>query len=375
MMNPNLQYHPTVFPVESDYQILFLTQTDGIGWIEIAGQRYTDEECGLLHYGKMHKIPVDGGALNEAKAYTVVFVEYKEKPVYFPKGEEVIRETYAFTPVTGENFHLFQFADTHGAVDVPLENFRRYEETYGKVDLLCLNGDINDSSASVDHFKVSFALASGAVAGTKPVIYARGNHDTRGAASELLPGYSPTAFRGGRRESFWSFRQGGLWGLVLDCGEDKYDHNIEYGGTILFENFRKREAEYLRSLIAHKDTEYAAPGVTKKVAFCHVPFVEVFNHPFDVGTEIYKEWIALLDEIGIDLLLCGHMHACYVIEPHAAGKKDAAFPVFVSSLPVHPANSRVNDKPVYTGAALVAADSQLTAWVVEDGVRRDPLAL
>lgn len=367
-MNAYLQYHPAVFAVEKDYQILFMTTTDGIGWIEIDGERYTDEECGLLHYGKMHKIPVDGAALDKAGAYTVVFVEYKEKPVYYPKGEEVIRETYTFTPVTGDDFHLFQFADTHGAVDVPLENFLRYEETYGRVDLLCLNGDINDSSASVDHFKVSFALASGAVEGTRPVIYSRGNHDTRGAASELLPGYSPTAFRGGRRETFWSFRQGGLWGLVLDCGEDKYDHNIEYGGTIQFTTFRHRETAYLKKLIAEKAAEYEAPGVTRKVAFCHVPFTEIFSHPFDVASEIYEEWIALLDEIGIDLLLCGHMHASYALPPHAEGKKDAAFPTFVSSCPVR---RDENDKPYYTGAALEQKNGCLTAYVVKDGVRTE----
>ena len=370
-MNQYLKFHPAVFAVEKDYQILFMTTTDGIGWIEIDGVRYTDEECGLLHYGKMHKIPVDGAALDAAKAYTVVFVEYKEKPVYYPKGEEVVRETYAFTPVTGEDFHLFQFADTHGAVDVPLENFRRYEDTYGKVDLLCLNGDINDSSASTAHFEVSFALASGAVEGTRPVIYSRGNHDTRGAASELLPGYSPTAFRGGRRETFWSFRQGGLWGLVLDCGEDKYDHNIEYGGTIQFTPFRERETAYLKKMLREK--EYEADGITKKIAFCHVPFVENFNHPFDVASDIYQEWCDLLGEIGIDLLVCGHMHSSYTIPVHAKADrwKDAAFPVFVSSNPVR---KDEDGKPYYTGAALEVQNGKMTAYVVKDGRRTEETA-
>lgn len=367
-MNEHLKFHPAVFAVEKDYQILFLTTTDGIGWIEVDGVRYTDEECGLLHYGKMHKIPVDGAALDKARAYTVVFVEYKEKPVYYPKGEEVIRETYTFTPVTGDKIHLFQFADTHGQVEVPLENFRRYVGTYGDIDLLCLNGDINDSSASIAHFEVSFALASGAVAGTKPVIYSRGNHDTRGAASELLPGYSPTAFRGSRRETFWSFRQGGLWGLVLDCGEDKYDTNVEYGGTIQFSTFRDRETAYLQKMIANRETEYMAPGVTKKIAFCHVPFVENFEHPFDVASDVYQGWADLLSEMGIDLLVCGHMHTCYQIPPHTEGRKDAAFPVFVSSKPVE---KNADGKPYYTGAALVIDGETIHTYVVEDGVRTE----
>ena len=70
-----------------------------------------------------------------------------------------------------------------------------------------------------------------------------------------------------------------------------------------------------------------------KLAVCHVPFVEHFPHPFDVGNEIYEEWTAMLGEIGIDLLLAGHMHRAYFI-PAGTGKcRSAAFPTAVCSIP------------------------------------------
>lgn len=361
-MNPYLRYDPAVFAVGTDYQILFWTRTNGIGWIEIDGERFTDEEVGLLHYGEMHKIPVPGALLNRVCRYTVVFVEYKEKPPYFPKGEEVIREEYVFHPLRGAEFRLFQFADTHGAITEPLECYHSFvEKTGGEVDLLVLNGDINDSSDRIACFETSFALAGNAVHGTRPILYARGNHDTRGHAAELLPGYSPTAFRDGRRESFWSFRQGDVWGVILDCGEDKYDQNVEYGGTVFFDHFRKRETAYLRSLLDNKEKEFAAPGVKTKLAICHVPFVEHFSFPFDVGGEYYEEWTALLNEIGIDILLCGHMHRAYFVQPHTSGYRDASFPTAVLSIPTHD----VDGKKIYTGGAVLCRDGKRTVAILD----------
>ena len=331
MDNTPLSYHPSVFAVGADYQIIFLTETRGLGWIEIGGERYTDEEAGLLYYGNVHKIPVPGEVLNRARSYTVVFVEYADKKPYYPEGFEKVRRTYDFRPLdpAAENYRIFHFADTHARVETPLALYR---ET-GDCDLVVLNGDINEHSYELKNFETAFALSSGSAKGEIPVIYSRGNHDTRGYAAQDLVNYIPTAFRGGRRETFYTFRQGPVWGLVLDCGEDKYDYNPEYGGTILFDPFRARETAYIRSVIADRKREYEADGVKLKLAVCHVPFVEHFPHPFDVGNEIYEEWTAMLGEIGIDLLLAGHMHRAYFI-PAGTGKcRSAAFPTAVCSIP------------------------------------------
>ena len=48
MENSVLKFDPAVFVVGHDYQIIFITETMGLGWIEIDGERYTDEEGGLL---------------------------------------------------------------------------------------------------------------------------------------------------------------------------------------------------------------------------------------------------------------------------------------------------------------------------------------
>ena len=353
--NSVLRFDPSVFVVGRDYQIIFLTTTMGIGWIEIDGERFTDEECGLLMYDTVHKIPVPGDKLNAAGHYTVVFVEYLDKKPYYPEGVEKVRKTYNFYPLTGDDFRLFQFADTHAQTALPIETFNMVG---GTCDILLLNGDINEWSDKIEHFYTSYELAANAVHGERPVIGSRGNHDTRGHKAQLLPNYIPTAFRDGRRETFYSFRQGALWGLILDCGEDKYDHNIEYGGTIFFDAFRKRETEYLESLIANKENEYAADGVKYKIAFCHVPITEKFGHPFDVASDIYEYWTKLLNEMGIDLLVCGHMHRAYCIPPHTAGKCDADFPTMVMSIPNV---KREDGSKYYVGGIVDAKDGKLIA--------------
>lgn len=363
--NSVLRYDPTVFVVGHDYQIVFLTTTMGIGWIEIDGERFTDEECGLLMYDTVHKIPVPGKRLNAAGEYTVVFVEYLDKKPYYPKGEEKVRRTYSFHPLTGDSFRLFQFADTHAQIDKPLETYRACG---GECDILLLNGDINEWSDKVEHFYTSYALSASAVHGERPVIGSRGNHDTRGHMATLLPSYFPTAFRDGRRETFYSFRQGPLWGLVLDCGEDKYDHNVEYGGTIFFESFRRRETAYLESLIADRENEYAADGVRYRIAFCHVPITEKFEHPFDVASETYEYWTKLLNEMGIDMLVCGHMHRAYRILPHTEGKCDADFPTVVMGIP---SVGREDGSKYYVGGIVDAADGVLTAHPAPDEKKFD----
>lgn len=359
MEENTLRFDPSVFVVGHDYQIIFLTTTDGLGWIEIDGERFTDEECGLLMYGQVHKIPVPGDVLNRAGHYTVVFIEYKDKKPYFPEGVEKVRKTYNFYPLTGDSFRLFQFADTHARTKTPLETYH----SVGDCDIVLMNGDINESSNTIEQLYTSFELSAGAVHGERPVIYSRGNHDTRGRSAQLLPNYIPTAFRDGRRETFYSFRQGSLWGLVLDCGEDKYDTNEEYGGTICCTTFRERETKYIESLIRDKANEYEAEGVKYKVAFCHVPLTETFGYPFDVASDIYEYWVKLLGEIGIQLLLCGHMHRAYMIPAHTPDKRNAEFPTAVLSVP---AKKREDGSEYYVGGLLEARDGVVTAKAVPE---------
>lgn len=350
-----MKYAPAVFAIGRDYQIIFLTETSGLGWIEIAGERFTDEEAGLLKFGTIHKISIPGEKLNKARKYTVVFTEYLERQPYFPEGIEKIRCEYNFTPLSGDDFRIFQFSDTHGFKDGAVSSY----ENEGGADLIAMVGDINDDNDKISDFHTLFEIMSQTARGEKPLIYSRGNHDTRGNAAQLLLDYVPAAVRNGRRETFYSFRQGPLWGLVLDCGEDKDDSHPEYGDTVLFRNFRKRETEYIRSLILNKENEYAAEGVRHKIVFCHICFAEHFKGEFDIENETYDEWVKLLSEIGVDLLISGHDHRIrFVKEPeNNSDCRAAKFPFAVCSIP---AENDKNGHKRYVGALIEVKNNHRT---------------
>lgn len=355
-----LRFHPAVFAVGKDYQIIFLTETKGLGKIEINGEIYQNEEGGLIQYGNVHKILVDGEQLNKAGHYTVVFTEYLDKKPYFPVGVEKIRINYSFYPLTDRNLRIFHFADTHGKTDTPID---LYHDT-GDCDMIIFNGDISDSSYQISDFDVLFRLASETSKGERPMIYARGNHDTRGYAAQLLPDYIPTDFRKGRRETFYTFRQGPLWGLVLDCGEDKKDSCQEYGGTVSFQNFRKRETEFLRSILEQAKSEYDAPGVRYKIVFCHIPFIEFFEGQFNIENETYEEWTHLLNEMQIHLLVAGHMHSAYFVPSHTSGYRDSAFPTAVCSIPER---KKEDGTEFYTGGLLELSPEEKRISIIPFG--------
>lgn len=146
---------------------------------------------------------------------------------------------------------------------------------------------------------------------------------------------------------YFTFRLGAIWGLVLDCGEDKADSCEEYGNTICCEHFRRKETEFIKSVIQNAEKEYAAPGVKNRIVISHNPFTQIHRHPFDIEQQLYAEWCALLNEyIKPQLLICGHMHECYVTHP--ADENDAfgqSFPTVVAAIPRH------NTGGAYTGGA------------------------
>ncbi len=105
-----------------------------------------------------------------------------------------------------------------------------------------------------------------------------------------------------------------------------------------------------------------------KIAFCHVPFADHFESPFDVADEIYEYSTRLLEKIGIDLLVCGHIHKAYFIKPHTAECRNAAFPTAVCSIP---ASKRDDGSEYYTGGLIEIKDGKRRVKIVPSGEELD----
>ncbi len=300
--------YPTVFAAGRSYHIFVPFSGEVIMWVRVGDKTYYDDCNGMLRSNtNMHKVELPMEVLDRAGEYTVVYKKMIERKPYFPTSEPERSITLSFRPVpeNGE-INIYHISDAHNLVKEPVEAGVYFGDN---INLLVLNGDIPNHSGEIENFNAICEIASGVTGGHCPVVFARGNHDTRGIHAEDMPNYIPTV--NGR--TYYTFRVGPVWGLLLDCGEDKPDDHAEYGGTICFHNFRLAETEFIKDVIAKADSEYNAEGVKHKLVISHVAFTHILEPPFDIEQELYGEWAALLREnIKPDLLLYGHHHALLI---------------------------------------------------------------
>ena len=358
---------PAVFAVERNYQIMVPVSQDGIMWVRVAGENYYDDSNGILRSStRMHRVTVPMEQLDGAGKYTVVYQKVVDRKPYFPELNEPVEKEYFFCPVkfypekdrdnaaSGENdtcIHAYHIADVHNFPEPAIAAGSYWGD---RLDFLILNGDIPNHSGEIENFLDIYKIASRITHGEKPVVFSRGNHDMRGFYAENFAEYTPT--RAGL--SFYTFRLGPIWGLVLDCGEDKDDTHPEYGGTVACTAFRKKQTAYLKELILHAKAEYEAPDVRHRIIVCHVPFTFTPEEPFDTDIAIYKEWARLLREnVHPEVMLCGHEHFCRVDLPGSSrDHKGQPCPVIVGAEPT--ANSDLTRG--FIGTALTFSEKEIT---------------
>lgn len=327
----SLRFAPVVCAVEEEYEILIATKTLGMVLVQIGDEIYHDTRAGICRAESNYfKIRVPQAALDAAKKYTVVFRPSLGKQSYFTKFGRHEPVTFSFRPVEKtENIRMYHVADVHGYFG----NAQKTVSYFGDgVDLFVVNGDIfeyNTEEGYLDTLAFLAEIGEGRV----PMIFSRGNHDTRGRLSERYPEFFPCV----DGNSYYTVKVGPLSVLVLDCGEDKPDKGPEYDNTEdvpekyrglnRFHEYRRAEACFLASL--------ADKGEKFDFAVSHVcPNMTTFDKTsmFNIDADVYADWTASLEKMGIKFMLCGHYHKCFLLE-----KDDAhnivphAYPVVVAS--------------------------------------------
>ena len=299
---------PVVYAVGTDYQIFFAVRRSAYAWIIIGDRVYEDTVCGNLRSmtGLRH-ITVPQAVLNRAGGYTLCLQRIRERKSYWTQQLSLQESYYDFFPVpeTG-TVRSCMIGDAHGDAvrTVAAAN------AFGAFDFLIVNGDM-DESVSIRRFELAHNVAAELTRGERPVVYARGNHENRGAATELLPQYIP--LQDGK--TYYTFRLGILWGIVLDCGEDKGDSHPEYGGSTRFHAYREEETAYLREVIRRGKSEFNAPGVLHRVAVVHSEFPRIQDPEFDIERQTYQTWCDLLEEMHVSVMLSAHMHRFQILRP------------------------------------------------------------
>ena len=364
---------PCVFAVAHEYQIVFHTLEPGIAWVECGGRIFRDSEGGLMRSQTLvHRAALPMEALDGAGGYTVCFRALPERRPYFPELGPEQRRDYPFRPLPQERpARAVLLADTHSMVEEPC----RAAQAAGEFDLLLLGGDIPAESKRLEDIRAIFEITGALTRGAIPVVFARGNHDYRGKlATELIQ------FIGNRGGATWfTFRLGALWGIVLDCGEDKDDGDPEYGGLVDCHDMRLRQTAFLRKVTARAEEEYLAQGVATRMALCHIPFcTEAMGDDgerFDIERGVYAEWTALLNGMNLDLMLSGHTHALETVLPGGArARYGMNFPVLIGSKPVLPDPREPERRAAFTGIRVEFGRDAIMVDTIDDRGRRTPMA-
>ena len=311
----NLSYEPVVYAVEDEYQIVFSTSDNAIGWVNIGGKEYYDLYAGSMKSAdKVHKITVPQKALDEAGSYAI---NYRQMIYRGPFGGylgELKTQHYAFRPVdSSDGLYHVAISDVHEAVEaataaataghvLPLA----FDEMQN-ADFIVLLGDLVSMVETEEDAQLANELAHAITKGEIPVIYARGNHEIKGEYAEELYKYV------GSKDQQYAYTvtlgDDDVFAVVLDMGEDHEDDWWEYYETARFDRYRQEQTQMLEQILA--DGEYE--NYRYRMMVCHIPVVYVDKNGY---FEAFRtDWTSLLNEMELDIGLSGHKHVLWPLIP------------------------------------------------------------
>jgi Icc-related predicted phosphoesterase len=318
---------------ETEVTMVWTTNRKGIAWVELAPNdsthfylterpRFYSESYGFKVVDAVHIVKITGLNPNTKYRYRVysqeVLSHVGTKVLYGTiSASNVYRsEPLEFTTSnpSKKDISFLVVNDIHGNNEL-MESLLKGAD-WDKTDLVFFNGDMTNDIRSEDQLFANFLdKAVELFASETPMYYARGNHETRGNFATTFPRYFQTP----TKELYYMFRQGPVCFVVLDCGEDKPDSDLEYSGIVAFDNYRTKQAAWLKEALK-QDVFQDAPY---RVVVVHMP-------PFGGWhgeQEIADKFVPLLEEAGIDVMLCGHLHR-HVFKKAGEGQN---FPIIVNS--------------------------------------------
>ncbi len=174
---------------------------------------------------------------------------------------------------------------------------------------------IGDMCAGLDAKQTSvFTKVSGRVNNLKhketplhevPMFMTRGVNESVGNVGMNYMSYFPTA----TGKPYYTVRYGSVCFIVLDSGTDQKD---KAAGTD-FNSYRKEQAAWLAEALQSEDVKSAK----FKVALMHIPPV---SGTAPVSKDLNSLFVPLLNEAGINLMICGYTHNSYFHKENAKHK-------------------------------------------------------
>lgn len=290
----NFETQPIVFETGDDmYTVMWTTTKCGTGKVTYTynGTEYTatDHVGGNIRFNdKIHSVRVPKKHLDN-NTYTVSSQLIPFKGAYSAvKGKTITSEPINFKGYNNqEAVNALILSDIHGITEAMFKAVASFEE---KPDIIILNGDIADHMMTKEQFLQILDISRELSKGETPVVYARGNHEPRGAYASEFVAY----FKTSTGNLYYTFNYGPVWAVVLDCGEDKPDDHAEYSGLADFSTYINTETQWLKNL---------SPDTTEitKYRLC-------ITHNTAIRDEYGNDWTPELERLEIDDAIFGHLH-------------------------------------------------------------------
>ena len=321
---------------DDGFTVVWTTTMDAASWVEVAPDdgshfyaaerpKYYDSHIGKRRIGRLHRVRVEGLAPGTTYRYRImqqgVLCDEGNKRVVLGEGygSDILKhKPYTATTLDQkkDRTEFWVVNDIHAQDSI----FRLLLEGVGKAkpDFVCFNGDMLSSMESEKQLFEGYLNSAAELltpAGI-PIFATRGNHENRGSFSPRFLDYFPTS----TGEVYYTFRQGPAYFVVLDCGEDKPDDHAEYNGLADYDAYRAEECAWLKKAVRSEEFLTASA----RIVLLHIPPAAGAWHG---SVHLNELFVPVLNEAGIDLMLCGHDHRYSF---HPAGERDAKFPIVVN---------------------------------------------
>lgn len=310
----------------SSVDIVFLTSNNAYSWVEYGIEspenKVQREEDGFIAaYQRINIVRIKDLKPRTTYKYRIVSKEITSfKPYELIYGKEIESEEYSFT-TPGEDdkqVSCLIFNDIH---DRP-HSFKDLMSVRGEkpYDFVFLNGDMfdyqEDEQQIIDHL---ITPITSLFASSKAFIMSRGNHETRGKFRRAFKGY----FSYPKDKFYYSFKQGPVYWIILDTGEDKPDDHPVYADIVDFDGYRKEQARWLEKIVQseeYKDASY-------RVVMMHIP-------PFHSGDwhgtlHCRQVFNPIFKNNKVDIVISGHTHKYGVHPPN----EEHVYPIIIGGGP------------------------------------------
>jgi len=309
--------------------IRWITARPCYSWVEYGEQGAAMDKKthavvdGLVNaYNRVHEVVIEGLQPGKTYQYRVVSKDITDfQPYKLTYGETIQSDAYSFTTINpaAKEVSWLILNDIH---DRPasfghLMGLNK-ENPY---DFVFLNGDMfdyqTDEQQIIDHL---LTPCTAAFASNKPLLFVRGNHETRGKYARNLKDYFSNP--GGQ---YFSFQWGPVFAIALDTGEDKEDNTPVYAGIVDFDAYRIKQAAWLETQLqskAYKKAKY-------RVVMMHIP--PHYSGKGHGALHCRELFSPLFDKYKVDIVISGHTHT-YGVHPPVAGEH--SYPLIIGGGPL-----------------------------------------